>query len=298
MSKQDIEKRLGFAAQGVKETTRTSAKAKFDREVGRKGNKSAMITKNGPDADASWLAYVVQHHGEGQGESVLGTMRSYSTEARAKAAALRGLETSGLRGGFARPGVKAKMGRPKTVTVITMMSGTGESRGLFKVVGYDENGREFEYGMFAMRSMAEQKAKDVARWTDSKYISSRPGVKANMGLEMNMLDFRHKFFTAFGTAIRDAKSNPNTAEAQSDETVLRESWASMFAQGYSDAISDLNGLSATMKSKTSVGQMRKAASDAMEAYRQAKAAVRSSRPSVKAKFEDGGTRGAQALALI
>jgi hypothetical protein len=87
---------------------RPGAKAKFDREVGRKGNKSAMITKNGPDADASWLAYVVQHHGEGQGESVLGTMRSYSTEARAKAAALRGLETSGLRGGFARPGVKAK----------------------------------------------------------------------------------------------------------------------------------------------------------------------------------------------
>ena len=30
MSKQDIEKRLGFAAQGVKETTRTSAKAAFD----------------------------------------------------------------------------------------------------------------------------------------------------------------------------------------------------------------------------------------------------------------------------
>lgn len=191
MSKQDIEKRLGFAAQGVKETTSTSAKvtmatpaeseqqklvlkkgiasinksisageanlrddikranwsnavsgcqalsslylrlkemyaewnklarsteyarpgvkAKFDTKVGSKGNKSAMIARNGPDADASWLAWVVQHHGEGQGESVLGTMRSYSTEARAKAAALRGLETSGLRGGFARPGAKAKM---------------------------------------------------------------------------------------------------------------------------------------------------------------------------------------------
>ena len=88
--------------------SRPGVKAKFDREVGRKGNKSAMIAKNGPDADASWLAWVVQHHGEGQGESVLGTMRSYSTEARAKAAALRGLETSGLRGGFSRPGAKAK----------------------------------------------------------------------------------------------------------------------------------------------------------------------------------------------
>ena len=90
------------------ESSRPGAKAKFDTKVGSKGNKSAMIARNGPDADASWLAWVVQHHGEGQGESVLGTMRSYSTEARAKAAALRGLETSGLRGGFSRPGVKAK----------------------------------------------------------------------------------------------------------------------------------------------------------------------------------------------
>ena len=114
---------------------------------------------------------------------------------------------------------------------------------------------------------------------------SRPGAKAKFSaLDMKTLDFRHKFFTAFGAAIRDAKSNPNTAEAQSDEAVLRESWASMFAQGYADAISDLNGLSAAMKSKASVSQMRKAAADAMEVYRQAKAAVRASRPGAKAKF--------------
>lgn len=112
---------------------------------------------------------------------------------------------------------------------------------------------------------------------------SRPGAKAKFSaLDMKMLDFRHKFFTAFSAAIRDAKSNPNTAEAQSDEAVLRESWASMFAQGYADAINDLDGLSAAMKSKASVGQMRKAASDAVEAYRQAKAAIRASRPGAKA----------------
>jgi hypothetical protein len=80
-----------------------------------------------------------------------------------------------------RPGAKAKMGREKTVTVATVMSGTGGSGGLFKVVGYDENGREFEYGLFAMRSMAEQRAKDVARWKDWKYTASRPGAKAKMG---------------------------------------------------------------------------------------------------------------------
>jgi hypothetical protein len=39
MSKQDIEKRLGFAAQGVKETTRTNAKAKF-------GNDSISVNKS------------------------------------------------------------------------------------------------------------------------------------------------------------------------------------------------------------------------------------------------------------
>ena len=273
---------------------RPGVKAKFDREVGRKGNKSAMIAKNGPDADASWLAWVVQHHGEGQGESVLGTMRSYSTEARAKAAALRGLETSGLRGGFSRPGVKAEFIRFMDLETWKNSKGTVFTAGI-----EEDSGNRFtpyvtsrdSSGGLQLRTLSAptfKTEKGARKWLNTwmqsnKSTSSRPGVKAKMGLEMNMLDFRHKFFTAFGTAIRDAKSNPNTAEAQSDETVLRESWASMFAQGYSDAISDLNGLSATMKSKTSVGQMRKAASDAMETYRQAKAAVRSSRPGSKAK---------------
>jgi hypothetical protein len=57
--------------------------------------------------------------GIGKDEDMLGTMRAYSTEARAKAAALRGLETSGLRGGFARPGAKAKMAKRMVVDTIT-----------------------------------------------------------------------------------------------------------------------------------------------------------------------------------
>jgi hypothetical protein len=118
IQKGSLKQLIGYVAKSLRDAranikvvttaSRPGVKAKFDTKVGSKGNKSAMIAKNGPDADASWLAWVVQHHGEGQGESVLGTMRSYSTEARAKAAALRGLETSGLRGGFSRPGVKEK----------------------------------------------------------------------------------------------------------------------------------------------------------------------------------------------
>jgi hypothetical protein len=216
MSKQDIEKRLGFAAQGVKAEFGSNDPYMQERTVKtRKGKTTdlvAEIGQNGGGGDYIATLMLVHSNGEPQ---VLQSKYGYKTPESATRAAIRLFDAHVSRGGYARSGAKAKM-----------------------------------------------------------------------GLEMNMLDFRHKFFTAFGAAIRDAKSNPNTVEAQSDEAVLRESWASMFAQGYSDAISDLSGLSATMKSKTSVSQMRKAASDAMETYRQAKAAVRAARPGVKAKFAD------------
>jgi len=82
---------------------RPGAKAKFATEVGRKGNKSAMISR---DATGTWYAYVVQRieTGIGKEEDMLGTMRSYSTEDRAKRAAIKALDTSG----FSRPGAKAK----------------------------------------------------------------------------------------------------------------------------------------------------------------------------------------------
>lgn len=86
-----------------KKASRPGAKAKFATEVGRKGNKSAMISR---DATGTWYAYVVQRieTGIGKEEDMLGTMRSYSTEDRAKRAAIKALDTSG----FSRPGAKAK----------------------------------------------------------------------------------------------------------------------------------------------------------------------------------------------
>ena len=84
-------------------SARPGVKAKFATEVGRKGNKSAMISR---DATGTWYAYVVQRieTGIGKDEDMLGTMRAYSTEDRAKRAAIKALDTSG----FSRPGVKAK----------------------------------------------------------------------------------------------------------------------------------------------------------------------------------------------
>jgi hypothetical protein len=300
MSKQDIEKRLGFAAQGVKETTRTSAKAafaspKYRAFVYRGSPSNSVLVKATEWMDSASAA-------EDAAKQIVMSFRgkpgypSNNYFADIAQETPEGAKTVKNNIRFSRPGVKAEFVRFMDLETWKNSKGTVFTAGI-----EEDSGNRFtpyvtsrdSSGGLQLRTLSAptfKTEKGARKWLNTwmqsnKSTSSRPGVKANMGLEMNMLDFRHKFFTAFGTAIRDAKSNPNTAEAQSDETVLRESWASMFAQGYSDAISDLNGLSATMKSKTSVGQMRKAASDAMETYRQAKADVRASRPGVKAKFE-------------
>jgi hypothetical protein len=86
--------------------SRPGAKAAFATEVGRKGNKVAKISR---DPNGGWKAWVVQRGSTGvdEFEDVLGNIRSYSTEEKAKRAVIAALETSG----FSRPGAKAKMGR-------------------------------------------------------------------------------------------------------------------------------------------------------------------------------------------
>jgi len=94
-----IEQRLGVFA-------RPGAKAAFATEVGRKGNKAAMISR---DPNGGWKAWVVQRGSTGidQFEDILGGMRSYATEEKAKRAVIAALDTSG----FSRPGAKAEMSK-------------------------------------------------------------------------------------------------------------------------------------------------------------------------------------------
>ena len=96
-TRKEIMERLGMAAH-------PGAKAAFATEVGRKGNKAAMISR---DPNGGWKAWVVQRGstGIGQFEDILGRMRSYATEEKAKRAVIAALDTSG----FSRPGAKAKM---------------------------------------------------------------------------------------------------------------------------------------------------------------------------------------------
>jgi hypothetical protein len=91
----------GFTGESAVAYDRPGAKAVFATEVGRKGNKAAMITRDGT---GTWYAYVVQRGETGIGpfEDMLGTMRSYATEEKAKRAAIKALDTSG----FSRPGAK------------------------------------------------------------------------------------------------------------------------------------------------------------------------------------------------
>jgi hypothetical protein len=96
-TRKEIMERLGMAAH-------PGAKAAFATEVGRKGNKAAMISR---DPNGGWKAWVVQRGstGIGQFEDILGRMRSYATEEKAKRAVIAALDTSG----FSRPGAKATM---------------------------------------------------------------------------------------------------------------------------------------------------------------------------------------------
>jgi hypothetical protein len=94
-------------------SSRPGAKAKMATEVGRKGNKAAMISR---DPNGGWRAWVVQRGSTGidQYEDLIGTMRSYATEEKAKRAVIAALDTSG----FSRPGAKAKMAKRYDATMV------------------------------------------------------------------------------------------------------------------------------------------------------------------------------------
>lgn len=155
--------------------SRPGAKAKFATEVGRKGNKSAMISR---DATGTWYAYVVQRieTGIGKEEDMLGTMRAYSTEARAKAAALRGLETSGLRGGFARPGAKAKMGSSQVNDSATTADLIREAQRLRDVI--KTSNREFDKTHLRQIKQELDRRGVLMPYGASEVLASRSGMKA------------------------------------------------------------------------------------------------------------------------
>jgi hypothetical protein len=111
--------------------SRPGAKAKMATEVGRKGNKAAMISR---DPNGGWRAWVVQRGSTGidQYEDLIGTMRSYATEEKAKRAVIAALDTSG----FSRPGAKAKFSMQFEVgkTYEHSFANDSDSRVMWKVM--------------------------------------------------------------------------------------------------------------------------------------------------------------------
>jgi hypothetical protein len=114
MSKQDIEKRLGFAAQGVKETTRTSAKAAFASPKYR-----AFVYRGSPSSNrlvkaTEWMASASA--AEDAAKQVVMSLRDkpgYNSNdyfADIEQETPEGAKTVKNYIRFSRPGVKAKMG--------------------------------------------------------------------------------------------------------------------------------------------------------------------------------------------
>jgi hypothetical protein len=140
--------------------SRPGAKAKFATEVGRKGNKSAMISR---DATGTYYAYVVQRieTGIGKAEDMLGTMRAYSTEDRAKRAAIKALDTSGF--------TAARHNAKKASTDFDLAEACWE--------GYEAVGTKKKDGKTVPNCVPKKKA-------------ARPGVKAKFGtdsISVNMI---------------------------------------------------------------------------------------------------------------
>jgi hypothetical protein len=114
MSKQDIEKRLGFAAQGVKAEFGSNDPYMQERTVKtRKGKTSdivAQIGQNGGGGDYIATLMIVHSDGEGQ---VLQSKYGYKTPESATRAAIRLFDAHVSRGGYARSGAKAKFAKPQ-----------------------------------------------------------------------------------------------------------------------------------------------------------------------------------------
>jgi hypothetical protein len=170
-TRKEIMERLGMAAH-------PGAKAAFATEVGRKGNKAAMISR---DPNGGWKAWVVQRGstGIGQFEDILGRMRSYATEEKAKRAVIAALDTSG----FSRPGAKAKFGLE--------VGEAFEFEG--KVYVVNSNADKISFLLSSLRSNSE-KAMMLAGYMfkgwisyEGKRKSSRPGAKAKMAAASDII---------------------------------------------------------------------------------------------------------------
>ena len=188
-----LKKRKGFARPG--------AKAKFATEVGRKGNKVAKISR---DSNGGWKAWVVQRGSTGvdEFEDVLGNIRSYSTEEKAKRAVIAALETSG----FSRPGAKAKMAKYRAF----VYRGSPSSNVLVKATEWMDSATEAENA--AKQIAASYRGKpgfnsgdyfaDIAQETPegAKTIKnnvrfSRPGAKAAFAIPPQVMQ-SWKFHTS------------------------------------------------------------------------------------------------------
>ena len=108
MSKQDIEKRLGFAAQGVKETTRTNAKAKFGRFSTEFGFLANQI-KNQPDLAKKNIIVLAKKMGNES--DITGPefeqLVEYAEKLGMSSQVINAYDS--VHPGFSRSGVKAKM---------------------------------------------------------------------------------------------------------------------------------------------------------------------------------------------
>ena len=243
MSKQDIEKRLGFAAQGVKETTRTSAKATFAGHdafvVTQNYNGSATGTIKGFDSLQQAQAYIKERRAAIAAKATPEEAKTVSWTIHKTIDEAGNSQTVGTVK-FARPGVKAKFG---TDSISVNMIAKRMVSKLKKIVP-NEGLEQFHKRLLArineiVKSTEEairnpddanlqwtiQELKDVIRdeagssgslnRATGVWLGSRPGVKAKMAADpVNGMGLRHVYKSKDGKKEARIYAHYNTYVVQ------------------------------------------------------------------------------------
>jgi hypothetical protein len=232
MSKQDIEKRLGFAAQGVKETTRPGAKATFAEF--NVGDKVVATPNNHIDA---YGRIIKIENGIATIASAEGNVKAKLSDLElVKKGSVEDLRRLGMKG-FARPGAKAEFyASPEHIPLILAQTrkmhadskkaaekylkagsvgNIGGAAGLASsmVNALERDLKEDLYRLTQSRNPVHKKAakeayaeiKAMADWWYSQYkkwTAARPGVKAKFG----------RFDTDFSSLAKQIPSQPDLAK--------------------------------------------------------------------------------------
>ena len=317
MSKQDIEKRLGFAAQGVKETTRSSAKAEFVRFIDLetwKNSKGTVFTAGIEDDAGRFQPYVTARDSSGGDQLQTRSAPTFKTEQGAR----KWLNTwmQNHKSTSSRPGAKAAFASPKYRAFV--YRGSPSSNILVKATEWMDSASAAEdaakqvvmsfrdkpgYNSNNYFADIAQETPEGAKTVKNYIRFSRPGVKAKMALTISTVGAKNLCYEALANLGELAKLASETKSGWGFHvTVMTDHVKSAMSQLESspaqagtyleraiDTLGMLRKIDPVRLNDIQKGSFKQLIGYVAKSLRDAKANIKvvttASRPGAKAKFE-------------